>query len=179
MENKYNFPIWCLHRADLQSTLAQRASGLGVDIRLGCQVLDVDFENSIITLSKGETVAGDLIIAADGLWSGVRDQFCGLDTPPKPTGDLAYRVTLQTKDIKDSEVLDLVAIPALNIWIGPGMHAVGYNVRGGELFNMVLLVPDNLPQGVRRQQGNTAELRKLFEGWDPMYVLFQLANMFY
>ncbi|KAH8689312.1 hypothetical protein BGW36DRAFT_433320 [Talaromyces proteolyticus] len=104
----------------------------------------------------------------DGLWSKVRDQFCGLEMPPKPTGNLAYRVTLRINEISDPDVLDLVAMTALNIWIGPGMHAVGYNVRGGELFNMVLLVPDDLPEGVKRQQGNTAELRKLFEGWDPI-----------
>jgi salicylate hydroxylase len=36
------------------------------------------------------------------------------------------------------------------------------------MFNIVLLVPDNLPPGVSRQSGSVEEMRKLFEGWDPV-----------
>jgi salicylate hydroxylase len=32
---------------------------------------------------------------------------------------------------------------------------------------MVLAVPDDLPPRVSRQKGNLAEMRVLFDGWDP------------
>jgi salicylate hydroxylase len=35
----------------------------------------------------------------------------------------------------------------------------------------VLLVPDDLPEEVARVEGNLEEMKKLFEGWDPVYVV--------
>ncbi|KAL6890788.1 FAD/NAD(P)-binding domain-containing protein [Trichoderma evansii] len=167
-KRKYGVPTWCLHRVDLQQALLKRATELGVKIRFGQRVHDIDFERNKITLESGETAAGDVVIAADGLWSTVRNKFLGIDTPPKPTGDLAYRVTINVDEIDDPELLEVIQRPGNNIWIGPLRHAVGYNVRNGKLFNMVLLVPDDLAEGIRKQPGNVAEMRKLFEDWDPI-----------
>jgi len=36
------------------------------------------------------------------------------------------------------------------------------------MYNIVLLCPDDLPEGVARQAGNTQEMNALFDGWDPM-----------
>ncbi|KAH6609159.1 hypothetical protein Trco_002505 [Trichoderma cornu-damae] len=165
---KYGVPTWCLHRVDLQQALLKRATELGVDFRFGQRVQDIDFERNEIALESGETVTGDVVIAADGLWSTIRNKFLGIETPPKPTGDLAYRVTINVDEVDDPELLRVIQTPGNNIWIGPSRHAVGYNVRNGKLFNMVLLVPDDLPEGVRKQPGNVAEMRKLFENWDPL-----------
>jgi salicylate hydroxylase len=41
-------------------------------------------------------------------------------------------------------------------------------MRGGNMYNVVLLVPDDLEEGVARTKGNLDEMRKLFEGWDPV-----------
>ncbi|KAK9645695.1 hypothetical protein V6Z96_007814 [Aspergillus fumigatus] len=42
------------------------------------------------------------------------------------------------------------------------------------MYNLVLLVPDDLPPGVTKQPGNVEEMKLLFEGWDP--VLTQLLG---
>lgn len=46
---------------------------------------------------------------------------------------------------------------------------VNYMLRGGKLFNMVLLVPDDIPEEslASTVEGNMEELCSLFEGWDP------------
>jgi len=44
---------------------------------------------------------------------------------------------------------------------------VNYVLRGGELFNMVLLVPDDMPAGASTLEGNVEEMRALYKDWDP------------
>lgn len=50
---------------------------------------------------------------------------------------------------------------------GPEKHAVTYVLRGGRQFNMVLLVPDDLPDSSTVVPGNVAEMRALYADWDP------------
>lgn len=45
--------------------------------------------------------------------------------------------------------------------------AVNYVLRGGKLFNMVLLVPDDMPAGANTLAGNVEEMRALYKDWDP------------
>ena len=40
------------------------------------------------------------------------------------------------------------------------------------MFNIVLLVPDNLPEGVARQPGSLEEMRAIFTDWDPVLNRF-------
>ena len=166
----YGSPMWCLHRVDLQLALARRAEALGVVLRLGCKVTGVGFEDATVVLESGERVKGDLVLAADGLWSAARSLFLGQPTMPKPTGDLAYRILLRAEDIADEELRAWVTKPGLNIWIGPGMHIVAYSIQGGSMYNMVLLVPDDLPKDTAKGQGDIWEMQRLFENWDPMFV---------
>ncbi|KAI9700290.1 MAG: hypothetical protein M1836_002305 [Candelina mexicana] len=168
IEEGFGSPICCLHRVDLHQTLARRARDLGVDIWLGVRIRDVEFEGPSIRLDDGQVVKGDVVLAADGLWSSTRNLLLGEPTPPKPTGDLAYRILLDAKDIEDLELREWITKPALHIWLGPKSHVVGYSIRGGQMYNLVLLCPDDLPAGVSKAEGDLEEMRELFEGWDPM-----------
>jgi len=47
------------------------------------------------------------------------------------------------------------------------IYIVNYVLRGGELFNMVLLVPDDMPAGASTLEGNVEEMRALYKDWDP------------
>jgi len=45
---------------------------------------------------------------------------------------------------------------------------VTYILRGGSLCNMVLLVPDDMPDdGASTLAGNVEEMRAIFTDWDP------------
>lgn len=92
--------------------------------------------------------------------------------PPTPTGDLAYRLLINTKEMMwDPDLVGFVNEPQVNYWLGPGKHVVNYVLRGGELFNMVLLVPDDIPAGEGSTvEGDVVEMRRLFEGWDLRWV---------
>lgn len=176
MRNKYGAPFWDLHRVDLQEALYNRAKQLGVKVRLGARVADVDFDVPLLRLESGEELGSDLIVAADGLWSKCRERFLaakGTSDQPLPTGDLAYRIVLRLEDLEDDrDLYNWVANPSCNFWIGPDSHVVAYSLRGGQMFNIVLLVPDNLPAGVARQTGSLEEMRAIFDGWDPVLNRF-------
>ncbi|KAF3054872.1 3-hydroxybenzoate 6-hydroxylase 1 [Daldinia childiae] len=165
---RYGAPFWDLHRADLQETLVRRARSLGVDIRLGFDVQHVDFQHAAVVSLDGQKVQGDLILGADGLWSRTRSFLLQQQLTPTPTGDLAYRIILNLEDIKDPELRDLVSNPSVNFWIGPESHVVGYSLRQGRMYNLVLLRPDDLPEHVSRSAADVDEMRKLFEPWDPI-----------
>ncbi|KAI1371043.1 FAD binding domain protein [Hypoxylon crocopeplum] len=165
---QYGAPFWDIHRADLQESLVNRARSLGVDILLGADVQNIDFKNATATTRDGQTVQGDLILGADGLWSRTRDFLLPQQLTPKPTGDLAYRIILNLEDIGDPELRELVSNPSVNFWIGPESHVVGYSVRQGRMYNLVLLRPDDLPEAVSRAAADVDEMRKLFEPWDPV-----------
>lgn len=161
-------PFADLHRVDLQQALFARAREVGVVFYLGERVEGIDFETATVRTVAGGRYEGDLIIAADGLWSRCRECFMGQKDEPLPTGDLAYRIVLSADQISDPELRESIENPEVHFWIGPRAHAVAYSIRGGSMFNVVLLVPDDLPPGVSRQAGSVEEMRELFKDWDPM-----------
>lgn len=175
MRKKYDAPFWDLHRVDVQTTLVDRAKALGVQVRLGAKVDNIDFDEPSLTLESGEILKADLLIGADGLWSKCRERFLatmGKQDAPLPTGDLAYRIMLHLDDVKDVELRDWISKPSCQFWIGPGSHVVAYSLRNGTQFNLVLLAPDDLPDNVARQPGSLDEMKQLFAHWDPMLRRF-------
>jgi salicylate hydroxylase len=166
---------WDFHRANLHTCLFDRAVELGAEVRVNARVVDVKvYSNATagneasVVLAGGEVVRGDLVVGADGINSRLRELLLGYADPPTPTGDLAYRLLLSTEEMmKDPSLAPLITDPQVNYWLGPGKHAVNYVLKGGKLFNMVLLVPDDMPaDGASTLEGNVEEMRALYEDWD-------------
>ncbi|KAL5381864.1 hypothetical protein PMIN06_009830 [Paraphaeosphaeria minitans] len=188
---KYGAPFADCHRVDLQQALVKRARELGVQVVLGARVCGLDFDLALedrevgeddgrtqvqVKVDDGRIWEVDLVVAADGLWSACRSVLLGRRDAPLPTGDLAYRIVLREEQIAelDPRLRDMVGTPGVRFWIGPDAHVVAYSMRGGSMYNVVLLVPDDLEEGVAKVEGSTAEMRALFEGWDP--ILTQLLS---
>jgi salicylate hydroxylase len=169
---RYGAPFLGSHRVDLQLALYDRARELGVLFNLGERITSLDFDIPELVTLSGTRACADLIVAADGLWSKSRALFTGTNDAPRATGDLAYRVVLELDQVKDPALIEWIQKPKVHFWIGPGAHVVGYSLRGGNMYNIVLLVPDDLPEGVSRQPGSVEEMRSLFTGWDPVLTKF-------
>lgn len=172
IRRKYGAPFIDYHRADLQVALWKRAEQVGVRFHFGAKVDSIDFSTTTVRTESGRTFKGDLVVAADGLWSKCRECFLGRKDDPMPTGDLAYRIVLNLDELKDPELREWVANPMVHFWIGPGSHSVGYSLRAGKIYNIVLLCPDNLPKGVARQAADLDEMKELFKEWDPILQRF-------
>ncbi|KAF2836188.1 FAD binding domain-containing protein [Patellaria atrata CBS 101060] len=166
-------PFWDFHRANLHKCLLDRAVELGAEVRVNARVQNVivsqDEAAATAILVTGDKLTADLIIGADGINSRCREILLGHPEAPLETGDLAYRLLLSTSAmLQDPELAPLVTDPQVNYWVGPSAHAVNYVLRGGKLFNMVLLVPDDIPpDGPSTLAGNVDEMRALFADWDP------------
>ncbi|KAI1373301.1 FAD/NAD(P)-binding domain-containing protein [Hypoxylon crocopeplum] len=165
-------PFWDFHRANLHRCLLDRAMELGAELRVKSRVTTIEYAQDGLTasavLSDGKAVSADLIVGADGISSQLREVLLGKPDPPLPTGDLAYRLLINTKDmLADPELRHFIEDPQVNYWMGPDAHAVNYVLRGGELFNMVLLVPDDMPEAAMTVDGNVEEMQALYKGWDP------------
>ncbi|KAF2484884.1 salicylate hydroxylase [Neohortaea acidophila] len=174
MRRKYGAPFVDMHRADLQQLLYKKARSLGIKVRLGSRVSQIErntFRPQVL-LESGERVSAHLVVGADGLWSRCRESMLGRADKPMPTGDLAYRIILEIGQIGDPELREWIANPEVHFWIGPRAHAVGYSMRGGTMYNIVLLCPDNLPSNISRSKGSVDEMMELFSGWDPILTRF-------
>lgn len=72
LEGQYGFKYYLYHRVDLHSGLKALATSQGytsraVNLRLHCEVLEIDCERGALTLADGTMSHKDLIVAADGV----------------------------------------------------------------------------------------------------------------
>jgi salicylate hydroxylase len=129
-EKECGTPFWDFHRANLHMGLLERAVELGAELATKAKVMDVEASidgkntTAVAVCEDGRRFKADLIVGADGINSKCREILLGHEDPPLLTGDLAYRLLLNTEDMmKDSELRGFVEDPQVNYWIGPDAHA--------------------------------------------------------
>lgn len=161
-EQEFGAPYYHAHRADLLDALV-RAWGID-NVRLDTRVAShaETADGVSVRLENGEEISGDVLIGADGIHSGTRQQLFGPDRP-RATGLTALRGLVEADAVTD---LDLPRISAA--WLGPGRSMVHYWVAGGRLMNWIGIVPasagDVEDWGA---QGTREEALHAFEGWHP------------
>ncbi len=148
-----------MHRADLHEALAERF-GLQ-NCRLGAELTGIGADGAL-TFADGTTIQHDVVIAADGLRSIVRDALFDPD-PPHFSGHVAWRALV------DAALLGSDYVQRRNTnHIGPGRNFVTYPVRGTELVNIVMLTRSaDWAEESWAARGTLAGLRVHFGGWCP------------
>jgi salicylate hydroxylase len=163
--HQHGAPYVQLHRADLHDLLATAACKLKPDlIRLNRKATGFTETDRGVTLhlADGSSVAGDILIGADGLKSTIARQIVG-EIPATYTGDAAWRITVPV------ERLPKPFLPqVMSLFLGPGGHAVCYYLRGGALLNFVGCVETELAAEESWTQKFPWDLlQKDYEGWHP------------
>ncbi|OAP54545.1 hypothetical protein AYL99_10993 [Fonsecaea erecta] len=171
IQEKYGFPHWHVHRADLHEALRRKVEELKIPILVNAKVVAADVEGASVSLHTGEKIDCDFIVGADGLRSTMREVVFQNEeaAPPFVTGDYAYRFTVPTEDMADDPVLaDCVRVPMAIGWWGPRMHVVGYKLRNETIFNVVAVFPDDgTMDNTYKMEGEIEHLKKLYDGWCP------------
>ena len=148
MVARYGAAYVTLHRADLHQLLLQAASERAdVFMNAGQQVLEILGTERVTTIrtSSQKVIEGDALLVADGVWSQLRAAALGDASRPRITGHLAYRA-----------LIPMAAVPLhwrsqeVGVWLAPGMHAVHYPVRRGELLNLVVIVEGAVPDALEQ-----------------------------
>lgn len=126
---RYGAPYVVAHRSDLHAILLDACAEAGVELLNGrhAERVTTEGERARVYCADGSVHEGRVVVAADGLQSGLRAQLTA--DQPENSGYVAYRGTCPLPD--DFDTADVVA------YLGPECHFVQYALRGGELLNQV------------------------------------------
>jgi salicylate hydroxylase len=161
-EERYGAPYLTLHRADLHASLlaACRADG-AIELENGFEVTEAETlaEPVIARGADGTEIEGCDLVAADGLWSRLRDRIVP-DADLRFSGATAWRALLPR-----SEVPAPFDVPDVGLWLGPRAHLVHYPVRGGKDLNVVAVVEGGSAKQGWSRRAEPDVLLPSFERW--------------
>jgi salicylate hydroxylase/6-hydroxynicotinate 3-monooxygenase len=161
-EAKYGAPQLLLHRADLHAALAS----IVPDSVIHRSKKLVDFAQNDggvdMTFADGTQESADVMIAADGVHSFVRERMLG---PEKPrfTGRVAYRTTFPTNLIKGAEV------EGSTKWMAKDRHIVIYyvNPKRDEVYFVTSTPEPDFGVESWSREGDLDELRAEYRDFHP------------
>jgi len=159
---RYGAPYWVIHRGDLQAALCEAVAATpGITLRLGSKVEGFTPEPDGVAVSASHgsqplAVRTQALIAADGLWSALRQQL-GHATAPRPAGQTAWRTLVPIEAAPKC-----AALPAVNLWLGADAHLVHYPVKAGRMINVVAIVDDDWREPGWNTPGESRELLDRF-----------------
>lgn len=167
--------IYGMHRADLLGLLADRLPEGVVRTGHRCTGFAQDADGARVTFADGNEFAADVVVAADGIHSVLREDVV---EPAQPvfSGMVAYRGLVAADRLPDwRRDVHLV-------WMGEGKHFMVFPVRGGTLLNFVGFLPSDFPaEESWSGHGDADALAKAFAGWDPRLenLLAQVEDPFW
>ncbi len=133
-----------------------------------------DASGATVMLDKDEQVDADLLVAADGVHSTIRQQMTG-DDKARFTGNVAWRALVPVEQLRNPPPLSAC------VWTGEGKHAVTTRVRGGEWVNFVGIVEqDDWHVEGWREKGSSSEALQDFGNWnDSITDIIQVSGDLY
>ncbi|KAG1901830.1 monooxygenase [Suillus fuscotomentosus] len=151
------------HRGLLHEILFEHAKSLGIEIRMGHQVVEY-WEDE----ANGK--AG-VKIQTDGVKSLARKYVIGYRDNSKPSGYAIYRAWF------DAEEHGIVTDPLTNFlthgdqfhtWVGQDMHVIAVSSRGGKAICFFITHKDNAAvDGDWSSPGKIEDILDLVKDWDP------------
>lgn len=169
----YHWPQFSIHRGHLQMLLLDETrKRLGADaIRNSAKVTGwTDSGSGIeVHLEGGETVAGDLFIAADGIHSTARAHLYPSEGPPLWAGVLMWRGTTWSKPFLTGKTMAMAGHSALKFVCYPIAERDGPD--GPEvLINWIADVKFPKDHAWKREdwsrKGDVADLEPMYGTWD-------------
>jgi salicylate hydroxylase len=163
MVQAYGAPYATIHRADLHGLLVQvlrQHSAVSLHLNNAVQGLTQNGAKVTAQLADGNQLAADVLVAADGAWSALRQQLLH-DGKPQPTGHLAYRTMVLQRDLPKA-----LKSQQVTAWLGPKLHVVQYPVRGGAWMNVVAIVHGQVQGDMSSwdHSANAADLQRVLQG---------------
>jgi 2-polyprenyl-6-methoxyphenol hydroxylase-like FAD-dependent oxidoreductase len=160
----FGAPYGVARRAALHAGLLQRARDLPtITLCTGTDVLDVQVNAGSVWASGR---AGQALIGADGVHSVVRQALF----PSHGTKALPFTFHRYTASLAQAGLGD--AIQSVNLWMGPGWHAVHYPVDGSSL-NLVAVsegVASELPDFLPDRLQHIIESASFIGSWPALRV---------
>ncbi len=150
-----------MHRADLVKILANALPAQVVHTGHRCTAFEQNGDVARVSFANGAVVEADLVVAADGIHSELRQNVV---PPSRPvfSGSVAYR------GLVPHELIPHWPTGSWLMWLGKAKHFLTFPVRAGALINYVGFVPaDEEMKESWSAPGDPDVLRREFAGWDP------------
>ncbi len=165
---RYGYPLYHVHRADLHQILLSAVTALDVDsVVTSEELLSLKEEQDRVSIfcKSGWSEQADYVIGADGIHSRVREQLFGPDQP-NFTGYVAWR-GLIPGDRVSPDLLD----PPLCMTLGPRRMLMRYPLRRGAWINFVAIAKrDAWMEEGWSVRSTLAELLTEFADFEPRVV---------
>ena len=168
-EERYGAPYLTFHRADLHASLLARCRAANtIELRDGFEVTEAesDARGVVATAADGTTVEGTCLVAADGIWSRLRERIA-------PRADLRFSGATAWRALLPREQLPApFNAPMVGLWLGPRAHLVHYPVRGGRDVNIVAVIEGGIARQGWNLRAEPDALLPAFRLWaDPVKSL--------
>ena len=165
MQERYGAPYLLMHRADLHAALAALIPTAILNLNKKLIGLTQDPEGVTLAFADATQARADVVIAADGVHSLVREIILGPESP-RFTGKVAYRTTFPAALLGKSQIT-----PARTKWWGPDRHIVIYYVtRAQDEIYFVTSQPEDASWMTPESwsaKGSLEELRSAYAAFHP------------
>jgi salicylate hydroxylase len=164
-DKRYGAPFLTIHRADLQTALADATrANRDIALKLGVQVGDFAVHDNGVTVQgrRGRDVIderGIALIGADGMWSSLRKRISKARRP-RFAYRTAWRALLPVAGMPQE-----FREPAVHLWLGQDAHLVHYPVKSGALINLVAIVHEDWNEPGWSAPGDRNALLRHFARW--------------
>ncbi|KAH7394850.1 hypothetical protein BKA66DRAFT_509595 [Pyrenochaeta sp. MPI-SDFR-AT-0127] len=165
------YPNNVAKRGEVQRSLLDYASSIGVEVNLGAPVAEVFESDTSAGVRIGDELhEADCVLAGDGVRSKARAFVTGVADRPKKSGYAIYRTWFPLDMLEgDSKVEGLARSeqPICKIWIAPESHAVlttNFKMRAATCFLTHKDLSDINEDW--NQPGRVQDMLACAEGWD-------------
>ncbi|KAG2746956.1 FAD/NAD(P)-binding domain-containing protein [Suillus brevipes Sb2] len=164
------------HRALLHEVLFEHAKSLGIEIRMGQQVVEYweDEANGKagVKIQTGELFDADVIVAADGVKSFARQFVIGYRDNPKPSGYAIYRAWFDAEEhgVTTDPLTDFLSIHGdqFHVWTGKDVHFIVCSSDRGKTICLLLTHKDDAAvDGEWSFPGKIEDVLDIVKDWDP------------
>ncbi|KAJ9129790.1 FAD/NAD(P)-binding domain-containing protein [Coniochaeta hoffmannii] len=162
------------HRGELHQVIFDYARDtLKIPIHLNNRIEEYfeDESGAGIVLGTGQRVAGDVVVAADGVRSKARQIVLGYEDKPKSSGYAVWRTWFPNTDMLADPLTAHFCNngDTFNGWIGPDMHFLFSTIKNGSDCCWVLTHPDTHDIDESWSfPGKLSEVLDSVKDWDPM-----------
>jgi salicylate hydroxylase len=161
MEEHFGAPQLDFYRPDLHRVLLGALAPGTVVAGVAVTGVEQTDASATVQLADGNEVHADIVVAADGIRSRIRQQLAGADQP-EFSGTVVYRAVARRED-----VIDLHPDHVNYYWLGPYRHGVSYWISAGELLAVNCAAQH--AEWARESwtlEAPAEEALGYFEGWD-------------
>jgi zeaxanthin epoxidase len=173
-----------INRVVLQEIILKYGVGVAERVHTRSRVVSYDNKREdgsvAVTLENGQTLYGDILVGADGIWSRVRHQMCGL-----PVDEVGIRHATQHATYSGytcftgtcQHTPDDIDTVAYKVFLGQQKY-LGCTDAGHGWQHWWAFLPDE-PGIVKTDDGDAMldRLKREFEGWSPeIHDLFEATK---